>query len=101
MRDTLSQVDGRRRRVYRTKAERLFAALDGRNLLVSGQAWHLEVYGICEEAGRRWVQLAIDGPQHYMLTLALAAGSGAAQTVRTLSSWLAHPSDAYQVLEVA
>ena len=74
------------------EADRLFAQLDDRNLMVLGQAWHLEVYGICEEAGRRWVQLAIDGPQHYTLTVVLTATATVARTVRALSSWLADPA---------
>ena len=84
-----------------SKAERLFAELDGRDLLVSGEAWHLEVYSVCEQAGRRWIQLAIDGPQHHMLTLALATGSGVGHAVRALSSWLADPHDADHILLVA
>jgi hypothetical protein len=83
-----------------SRAERLFAALDGRDLVVSGQAWHLEVYGICEEAGRRWIQLAVVGPHHHMLTLALATRAGVRQAVRTLTGWLEEPSDAHQVLNV-
>jgi hypothetical protein len=83
-----------------SKAERLFAALDGRDLLVSGQAWHLEVYGICEDAGRRWIQIAVDGPHHYMLTLALATQAGVRQAVTTLSTWLENPADSHQVLNV-
>lgn len=84
-----------------SKGERLFAALDGRDLLVRGEAWHLEVYGICEDAGRRWVQIAVDGPSHYMLTLALATRAGVRQAVRTLSSWLEHPSESQQIVNVA
>ena len=72
--------------------DRMFAALDGRDLVVSGAHWHVEVYGICEEAGRRWIQLAVDGPGHYMLTLALAADYGIRQVVRDLSTWLADPA---------
>ncbi len=83
------------------RAERLFAALDGRNLSVHGQSWHLEVYGICEDAGRSWIQLAVDGPHHYMLTLALAARTGARQVVRALSVWLEEPSDSLHLLKVA
>jgi hypothetical protein len=82
------------------KAERLFAALDGRDLLVRGQAWHLEVYGICEEAGRRWIQVAVDGPHHYMLTLALATQSGVRQAVTTLSKWLENPAENHQVVNI-
>jgi hypothetical protein len=81
-------------------AERLFSALDGRDLLVRGQAWHLEVYGICEEAGRRWIQLAIDGPHHYMLTVALAARAGGRQAVKALTAWLEQPSEDHAILNV-
>jgi len=82
-------------------AERLFEGLDGRDLLIKGAAWRLMVYAVCEEAGRRWVQIAIDGPQHYMLTLALATRSGVQQAVDVLSSWLEQdPIEAHQVLVV-
>jgi hypothetical protein len=72
--------------------DRVFAALDGRDLVVSGTRWHVEVYGIAEQAGRRWIQLAVDGPRHHMLTLALAADRGIRQVVRDLSAWLADPA---------
>ena len=76
------------------------AALDGRDLVVSGSEWHVEVYGICEQAGRRWIQLALDGPRHHMVTLALAADLGVRQVVRVLSDWLADPSESDQLLTV-
>jgi len=83
------------------RTEGLFEALDGRDLLVRGAAWRLKVYAVCEEAGRRWVQIALDGPQHYMLTLALAARSGVQQTLDVLASWLEQePIDSYKVLVV-
>jgi hypothetical protein len=81
-------------------AERLFASLDGRDLVVGGQAWHIEVYGICEDAGRRWVQMASDGPQHHMLTLVLATRAGVHQAVATVTRWLDEPSDSPQILSV-
>ena len=80
-------------------SDRVFAALDGRDLMVSGARWHVEVYGICEQAGRQWIQLAVDGPRHHMLTLALAADQGIRQVVGTLSTWLAE-SSTDQVLTV-
>lgn len=82
-------------------AERLFASLDGRDLVVGGEAWHIEVYGICEDAGRRWVQMAIHGPQHHMLTLALATRTGVRQAVATVTRWLEEPSECPQILNVA
>lgn len=96
----LARTDLVEKPVHLPKAERLFAALDGRDLLVRGQAWHLEVYGICEEAGRRWIQVAVDGPHHYMLTLALATKSGVRQAVKTLSNWLENPAENHHVLNI-
>ena len=80
--------------------DQVFAALDGRDLVVSGSEWHVEVYGICEQAGRRWIQLALDGPRHHMVTLALAADLGVRQVVPALSNWLADPSASDQLLTV-
>ncbi len=83
-----------------TATDRVFAALDGRDLVVAGLRWHVEVYGICEQAGRRWIQLAVDGPAHHMLTVALAADLGVRQVVRVVSKWLADPSGSKQVLSL-
>jgi hypothetical protein len=83
------------------RAQRLFSALDGRDLQINGQSWHLEVYGILEDAGRRWVQLAVDGPTHQMLTLALAARSSVEQIVRALSNWLEDPAETQPIVKIA
>ena len=91
---------GLRRPTRPPAPDRLFAALDGRDLVVSGLQWHLEVYGICEQAGRRWIQVAVDGPQHHMLTMALAADLGARQAVRAISGWLANPAVSDSILSV-
>ncbi len=91
---------GLRRSTQPPGPDRLFAALDGRDLVVSGRRWHLEVYGICEQAGRRWIQVAVDGPQHHMLTMALAADLGARQAVRAISGWLANPAVSGSILSV-
>jgi hypothetical protein len=84
-----------------TAAERLFAALDGRDLMIQGEAWHLEVYSVCEEAGRRWIQMAVDGPRRHMVTLALATRAGVKQTVQALSQWLEEPSETHLIVKVA
>jgi hypothetical protein len=76
------------------RPDRLHAALHGRAVTVSGQSWRLEVYSIIDCAGRRWVQLALDGDPHYMLTLNLAIGAGAQLALMALVSCLANPSDA-------
>ncbi len=80
-----------------------FAELDGRHLMVSGIDWSLEVYGICEQAGRRWVQLAMTGAGVgcCMLTLWVGSQGGSRDVLSTLSSWLADPSSTPEVHSVA
>ena len=73
--------------------DRFFSELDGRHLVVSGIDWSLQVYGVCEQHGRRWVQLAISGAgEACMLTLTLGPRAGAGDVLSTLSSWLTDPS---------
>jgi hypothetical protein len=82
--------------------DRFFAELDGRHVVVAGIDWSLQVYGICEQQGRRWVQLALSGAgQACMLTLRVGPRAGVADVLSTLSSWLTDPSKSQQVLSVA
>jgi hypothetical protein len=83
------------------RPERLLEALEGRAVTVLGQSWRLQVYSVLDYAGRRWVQLALDGEPHYMLTLNLAVGAGAQRTLMALANCLANPSDAIGILNVA
>jgi hypothetical protein len=81
--------------------DRFFAELDGRHLVVAGIDWSLQVYGICEQQGRRWVQLALTGAgEAFMLTLRVGPRGSAGEVLSALSSWLNDPSDAPQVLSV-
>jgi hypothetical protein len=66
----------------------LFAALDGRQVSVSGRKVRLEVYGVWDDLGRRWVQLGLHGRPLRVLTLRLAAGAGVISTLEALQ-WLA------------
>jgi len=82
--------------------ERLFDALDGRQVTVLGRSWLLHVYGTCEACGRRWVQLGLTGQTKHMLTLRLAPDDDVTRAVQALSSWLANPSsNKAQILSVA
>jgi hypothetical protein len=85
-------------------SDRLFAGLDGRAVAVRGRRWRIEVYSAWDQADRRWVQLALrgqEGEPDFMLTLRLAATDGVRHAVLTLSSWLANPTKARTVLNVA
>jgi len=49
----------------------IFEALDGHDFEFDGCACHVEVYGVFDEGDHRWVQLALDGYGHQMLTVRL------------------------------
>ena len=71
---------------------RFFEALDGSAVRVGDDEWRLRVYGVIEAAGRRWVQLALDGRGQQVLTLKLDESQGPSQAVHVLSSWLSNPA---------
>ena len=81
--------------------ERLFDALDGYTIRVFHNTWRIHVYSIWEEAGFRWLQLALEGETPYTATLQMSPLAGADQTVRRLSAWLAKPSKTHHLLSVA
>ncbi len=76
----------------------LWRALDGHFLRLSGRRWRVEVYGVCDDGERRWIQLSLSGRTRHMLTLRLTAGDGAPRAALALASWLAHPTEATDVL---
>ncbi len=90
-------------RVKSFARDRFFAELDGRHLMVAGIDWSLEVYGILEQHGRRWVQLALTGEgEGCMMTLRLGPKAGTNEVLETLSSVLNDPNEAPpQVLSIA
>ena len=73
-------------------ADRLFEALDGSAIRVGDAEWRLQVFGVIESAGRRWVQLELDGSAHRVLTLSLDHSQGPSDAMTTLSHWLANPT---------
>jgi hypothetical protein len=78
----------------------LFWALDGRNFVVLGKRWHVEVFSVVELAGRRFIQLSLDGPAHHMLTLRLTPHTPARQLIPAVLVWLAHPDSSGAVIDV-
>jgi len=63
--------------------------LDGRDLLAAGAWWRVQVFGIVDEAGYHWLQLAILGPRRYVLTLRLHHHDGPGSALGTLALCLA------------
>ena len=53
--------------------EAVFRALDGRDVDVEGDPCHVEVCGVYDDGGRRWVQLALAGQRPRMMTIRLGA----------------------------
>jgi len=74
--DDWQPAPDRRVPTYLATADGLFRALDGRAIMVSNRRCLLEVFGIVDEAECRWVQLAVHGLGHRMLTLRLELGDG-------------------------
>lgn len=71
-------------------ADDLFAALDGRELLVDGDSWHIVVYSIRDLKGRRFVQCGAGGVASLTVTLRLSLQDGAHEALLQLKSWLAN-----------
>ena len=83
-----------------TAPEMLFDALDGRELIVLGRRWKVEVFSVCAMGGCRYVQLAMKGQQEYMLTLRVATSAEPRLLIPRLLTWLAHPTSSGEILEV-
>jgi hypothetical protein len=67
----------------------LFLTLDGRHAAALGQEWRIEVYGIHEKAGCRWVQLTVSGRSRQILTVAMAPTDGVQHVLMALGTWIA------------
>jgi hypothetical protein len=80
---------------------RLFAALDGRELLVAGLRWRIEVFSVRDLAGLRWVQLALMGKSRQTLALKLDAGAGVRRAVEALVSQINSPAQFSDMSNVA
>lgn len=80
--------------------ETLFWALDGRDLAVLGKRWHIEVFSVVEMAGRRYMQLSLDGPLQYMLTLRLLPETSVRALVPAVLGWLTRPTSSGEVVDV-
>jgi hypothetical protein len=83
------------------ESEVLFAALDGRELIVLGRKWTVEVFSVCALGGCRYVQLSLQSAQQYMVTLRVAAGTDIRQLIPRLLTWLAHPSSSGEIIDIA
>jgi hypothetical protein len=72
--------------VAASDTDKLFRALDGRDLDMPGGLGHTEVYAVFDGGGSRWVQVLLAGRSCCMVTLKLALGDGVAEAVSKLQS---------------
>ena len=81
-------------------AEILFSLLDGRELIVLGRRFRVDVFSVCEMGGCRYVQLSLHGVEDYMLTLRLGGLRTSNGSCPRLLSWLDAPATSGEVLDV-
>ena len=67
-----------------TPADTLFAAIDGRSISLCGHVYQLEVYGVTEASGARWLQLGLHGDGERLLTLRLPLGANVSRAMHAL-----------------
>ena len=72
--------------------DQLFAELDGESISAGMVRGKIEIYGVRDDAGSRWVQLSVIGQTSQMVTLRLPVGEGARGAFAALSSVLQTPS---------
>jgi hypothetical protein len=90
-----------RARKHFVDPKRLFAALDGRELLVSGRRWRIEVFSVRDLAGLRWIQLALKGKSRLTFALKLDRGAGVHRAVEAVTSLLMSPAQLSDMSNVA
>lgn len=102
LRETALTPPRLRRALRPVTPEELFAALDGVTISSAKGTCTIEVFSVSDEAGRRWLQLALEGSGHRRhLTLRLKTGDTAQHAVHKLSSWLSNPAASDDVINVA
>jgi hypothetical protein len=71
-----------------TRAESLFAELDGCDIRSGSKYWVARVLGIHLDRGETWIQLSLVGETSCSLVVHLLAGTTGHQAVGAISLWL-------------
>jgi hypothetical protein len=79
----------------------LFDALDGEVIRVFQRSWLVRVYSVWDDAGYRWLQLALEGTPQYTATIQMSPFDSPDDMLRRLSSWLGNPAKTRHILTVA
>jgi hypothetical protein len=75
--------------------------LDGRIVNVFDRRWRISVFSISDHSGFRWLQLLLEGRPDYSIIARISPEQSLGQTLRAISAWLANPSRASHILNVA
>ena len=75
--------------------------LEGQCAAALGQQWRINVYGIHERAGRRWVQLSVAGRPGQLLTVAMAPSDTIQHVLLAIATWIAGGVGANEARHVA
>jgi hypothetical protein len=74
-----------------TRAEHLFAELDGYDIRSGTSRWLACVLGIHTERDETWVQLSLVGPSPCSVVVHLLPRTTARDAIDAITSWLASP----------
>ena len=83
-----------------TTADELFRSLEGTDVLLGGDRWHVDVFSVIDEVDARWVQLGLIGAREHLLTLRLDRGAPSESVLACVSAWLADPAKETRVVSV-
>ena len=82
----------------RVSPDDLFQELDGHRLSTNGRDWDVRVFSVTDANDSRWIQLALEGQEHKVLTLRLAPTQDSRYAFDALSCFLADPQTTGNVL---
>ena len=71
-------------------AEDLFAQLDGREVLRGDSHYTIEVYGVSDWGGQRWIQAALQGTDGEMIAVQVAPATDADAIARKICALALH-----------
>jgi hypothetical protein len=82
-----------------TRAERLFAELDGLDIRSAASRWFACVHGIHTERDEAWVQLSFIGQVPCTVVVHLLPRTTARQAIAAITAWV-NSSDRPRIIEV-
>jgi hypothetical protein len=80
--------------MVRGSSDELFAALDGQVLRQGGREWRVEIYGVFQHEGSRWLQLLLRSEgEDCTVTVAIDRDDTIVDVMAALTAWLENRVD--------